>query len=148
MHFILRFSAKPLLGLLLFLASNSILIAEPAPKISRVGGDYLVTAIEHLDKEEFRIQFSAVTPTGKFDQLTLHSNHVHVAVKQGQKLRLSAEILADSGATAEVAQMVIFVVNPQGPIPVWLLSNRAGPRELNATKYLEMHSPLTDYIIM
>lgn len=123
--------------------------AAPAePTATRVGGDYVVSAIDHVDNGEFRIQFIAASPTGKFDTLTLHSNHVHVAVKMGQKLRLSAEILSTNSTSAEVAQMVIFVANPQGPVPVWLLSNRTGPRDLNATKYLEMHSPLTDYIVM
>jgi len=143
-----RLAKMALLGLIASVINSLAALAETQAKAVRVGGDYLITSIDHLDNDEFRIQFTAVTPTGKFDKLTLHSDHVHVAVRPGQKLRLSAEILSSTDASAEVAQMVIFVSNPQGPIPVWLLSNRAGPRDLNATKYLEMHSPLTDYIIM
>ena len=122
--------------------------AEPKGLTLKVGGDYEVTAIDQLNESEFRVEFRAVTPTGKFDTLNLHSNHVHVAVRIGQKLRLSAEILTDNGRSAEVAQMVIFISNPQGPIPVWLLSNRAGHQDLRATKYIDMHSPLTDYIVL
>ena len=122
--------------------------SETKGQLLKVGGDYEVTAIDHPNDSEFRVEFKAVTPTGKFDILSLHSNHVHVAVRVGQKLRLSAEILSSNGQAAEVAQMVIFIANPQGPIPVWLLSNRAGHQDLRATKYIDMHSPLTDYIVM
>ena len=115
---------KLVLMLSLSLWSQSKASAEPKGQLLKVGGDYEVTAIDHLNDSEFRVEFKAVTPTGKFDILNLHSNHVHVA------------------------QMVIFIANPQGPIPVWLLSNRAGHQDLRATKYLDMHSPLTDYIVM
>ncbi|MBM4251248.1 MAG: hypothetical protein FJ146_04715 [Deltaproteobacteria bacterium] len=143
-----RLATSALLSLVASTLPGHATPAEAPNIATRVGGDYLVSAIDHVDNGEFRIQFAAVAPSGKFDTLTLHSNHVHVAVKIGQKLRLSAEILSTKGTAAEVAQMVIFVANPQGPVPVWLLSNRAGPRDLKATKYLEMHSPLTDYIVM
>jgi len=114
----------------------------------KIGGDYQVTAIDRISDHEFHIEFKSVVATGKFDTLSLHSNHVHVAVRVGQKLRLSAAILNTRGSEAEVAQMVIFVPNPQGAVPVWLLSNRAEGLDLRATKYLEMHSPLTDYLVM
>ena len=139
---------KLVLLLSISLWSQSKASAEPKGQLLKVGGDYEVTAIEHLNDSEFRVEFKAVTPTGKFDNLSLHSDHVHVAVRIGQKLRLSAEILNSNGLSAEVAQMVIFIANPQGPIPVWLLSNRAGHQDLRAIKYIDMHSPLTDYIVM
>ena len=94
------------------------------------------------------IEFKAEHPTGHFDVLKLESDHVHVAVKVGQNLRLSAEILSQSGAGAEVSQVVLFLPAPEGHVPVWLLSNKAPPGDLRATRYLEMHSPLNDYMIM
>ena len=139
----LLFSAS----LLALWALSGVALAEEA-KLLRVGGDYLVTAVEHSGEREFHVEFKAVTPSGKFDVLNLHSDHVHIAVKKGEKLRLSAEILNSKGAVAEVAQMVIFLPSNLGPTPVWLLSNRASNHELRAVKYLEMHSPQTDYVIM
>lgn len=122
--------------------------AEPEGKPLRVGGDYTVTAIDRLNDHEFHVEFKAVAPTGKFDVLTLQSDHVHVSVRVGQKLRLAAQILSTKGNTAEVSEMVIFIPNAQGPVPVWLLSNKAQGLDLRATDYLKMHSPLTDYMVM
>lgn len=117
-------------------------------EVLKVGGDYTVSAIEKLSEHAFRVEFKAVTPTGHFDTLRLESDHVHVAVRQGETLRLSAEILSEQGPIAEVAQVVLFLPSVQGRVPVWLLSNKAPAGELKATKYLEMHVPLTDYVVM
>ncbi len=122
--------------------------AESNGGILRVGGDYQVGAVTKGRDGSFHIEFRSVQPTGKFDTLTLDSDHVHVAVKIGQKVRLSAEILSEKGASAEVAQVVLFLNTAVGRVPVWLLSNRAPDRDLRASKYLEMHLPSTDYQIM
>lgn len=114
----------------------------------RVGGNYTVAKIDKVAEGAFVMEFTSDAPTGKFDTLTLESDHVHVAVKVGQKIRLSAEILSTKGASAEVAQMVIFLPHVEGPVPVWLLSNKAPNLDLRSTKYLQMHNPLNDYTIM
>mgnify|MGYP005724812265 CR=1 FL=1 len=69
-------------------------------------------------------------------------------MKKGEQLRLSAEILKVQGEAAEVAQVVLFLPSRAGRVPVWLLSNRVPHRELRSSKYLEMHVPLNDYIIL
>lgn len=117
-------------------------------EIQRIGGDYEVTSIDKLGERSFRVVFKSIESTGKFDKLVLESDHLHVAVKVGQKLRLSAEILAVDKAEAEVAQVVLFLPNIRGHVPVWLLSNKAPMRDLRGSKYLEMHVPLNDYFIM
>ena len=63
----------------------------------RVGGDYTVTAVDRMADREFHVEFRAVTASGKFDILNLHSDHIHIAVRKGEKLRLSAEILSKIG---------------------------------------------------
>lgn len=132
------------------------LVAVPAfaaddgaqPEVARVGGDYTVSAIDRHEDGAFVVEFKSTTPSGRYDTLHLESDHVHVAVKVGLKLRLSAEILSEKGPVAEVAQMVVFFPNAQGPVPVWLLSNKAPGAELRGAKYIEMHNPLNDYTIM
>ena len=118
--------------------------AEPL----RVGGDYKVVSIDRVKSGAFVVAFKSVVPSGKYDVLRLESDHVHVAVKVGQQIRLSAEILTEKGDTAEVSQMVIFLPSVQGHVPVWLLSNKAPASEHPSSKYLEMHNPLNDYVIM
>ena len=117
-------------------------------EVQRVGGEYTVASIDRQSDGIFLVEFKSNAPSGRYDTLHLESNHVHVAVKVGQKLRLSAEILREKGATAEVAQMVIFFPNAQGPVPVWLLSTKAPNGMLRGARYLEMHNPLNDYIVM
>ena len=132
-------------------AQTSEVIKSENGNILRVGGDYTVTAIEKVGEMAFRVEFTADTKSGKFDVLRLDSDHVHVAVKVGQKIRLSAEIMSEKGTSAEVAQVVVFLPTSQGQqshVPVWLLSNKAPPRDLRAAKYLEMHVPATDFVVM
>jgi hypothetical protein len=123
-------------------------VPAQADQVLRVGGDYTVTTAERRGGREFLVEFKAEHPSGRFDVLRLESDHVHVAVKVGQKLRLSAEILAERGAVADVRQVVLFFPSPAGHVPVWLLSNKAPSTDLRASKYLEMHSPLNDYTVM
>jgi hypothetical protein len=116
--------------------------------IIRVGGNYRVEQIEKMKKGTFKISFVSVASTGRFDRLILNSDHTHVSVAKGDLIRLSAEILKDSGSVAEVAQMVVFLKTKLGQTPVWLLSNKAPLRDLRATRYLKMHAPTNDLIVL
>ena len=135
---------KSLLAILATMFVSITAFAEPL----RIGGDYKVSAVDRAKGGAFIVEFKSIAPNGKYDVLRLESDHVHVAVKVGQQIRLSAEILSETGATAEVSQMVIFLPSVQGHVPVWLLSNKAPASEHPSSKYLEMHNPLNDYVIM
>ena len=117
-------------------------------KVMRAAGTYQVAKISKQVDGGFVIEFVSVQPTGRFDLLKLSSDHIHVAVKLGDKIRLSAEVFSENGSSAEVSQMVVFFSNPIGAIPVWLLSNKTPPRDLNAVNYLKMHVPQTDYTLL
>lgn len=118
------------------------------PKVLRAGGDYVVSNIEQRADGSFLVEFRSQAPSGRFDVLKLSSDHVHVAVKTGQRIRLSAEVSAEHGAAADVSQVVVFLPNPTGAVPVWLLSNTAPPHDLRAVRYLEMHVPQTDFMVL
>lgn len=145
---------KLLTILFAFIATNGF--AADAPKaekvpgldVLRVGGDYTVKTIEKVGERSFLVEFQSDQPNGRFDTLRLESDHVHVAVKVGQKIRLSAEIISEKGPVAEVAQVVVFLPARDSHVPVWLLSNKAPSHDLRAIKYLEMHDPLTDFTVM
>jgi len=117
----------------------------------RIGGTFNVASIDPIGNETgstdgFAINFVAETPTGKFDKLRLETSHVHVSVKVGMKMRLSAEIMSvESDGTALARQILVFVPTLRGPVPVWLLSRHGG--SLEAARYLEMNVPLNDYYI-
>jgi hypothetical protein len=113
----------------------------------RVGGDYRIESIQRHDDGTFTVMFQAIVPTGKFDRIRLDCAHLHLGVKEGDVLRISAEILTAAGAEAQASQVLVFVDTQQGPAPVWLLSNKVSTKELNGARYLEMHLPATDYMI-
>lgn len=119
-----------------------------ANQLIRVGGNYTVFDIRRTDKGTFQIEFHAEQPSGKYGVITLESDHVHVAVTKGQKLRISAEIGKVSEGVAEATQVLVFVPNIRGPMPVWLLSSRSKGLDLRGSKYLEMHAPLSDYNVL
>jgi hypothetical protein len=114
----------------------------------RVGGNYTVKSVEQKSGNVFLVKFTAENLSGNFDELELESDHVHVAVKVGRTLRLSAEVLKTTGPKAEISQVVLFFPNAEGHVPVWLMSNKFPDRDLKASKYLEMHAPINDYMIL
>ena len=118
------------------------------PQTEKVGGIYEVKDIEKRPNNTFLIKFESTTKTGRYDTLVLESDHVHMGLEVGAKLRLSAQILEERGATAEVAQVLLFLPVGQTHVPVWLLSRKAPAGDLKASKYLEMHAPTSDYTIL
>ena len=127
-------------------ASN--LASSSKDSAQKIGGEYKITKIDRDSAGVFHVEFQASQLTGRFDSLQLESDHVHVGVKVGQTYRLSAEILGEAGVTAEVSQVVLFFPGPSGRVPVWLLSKKAIGRDLKAIRYLEMHVPANDFMVM
>jgi hypothetical protein len=121
---------------------------EEEGRYERVGGTYEVTDIEQKDDGTFLINFQSVVKGGKFEFLKLESDHVHFSVVEGQKIRLSAEILGTKGNVTEVSQVLLFLPTSQGVTPVWMLSRKGQDRDLRGSKYLEMHSPQNDFNIL
>jgi hypothetical protein len=139
-----------LLFIALVLTSSSLLLHADQSQQSaplRVGGTYLVKKIQQSDNGQFKIIFESPEPTGKYDRLILETDHVHVAVTEGATIRLSAEIADEKGKQANVSQVLLYLPNPQGDVPVFLLSRKRLPSELGAAPYLKMHNPTADYLI-
>ncbi len=120
---------------------------QKSPKIERIGGDFVVGAIKKLKDGAFSVEFTAAEGEPKYKRLVLESMHVHAAIAEGAKLRLSADVVAISGATAEVSQVVLFLPGRVGRTPVWMLSRKVSPGAPPA-KLIEMHAPSTDYQVM
>jgi hypothetical protein len=126
---------------------GSTRIEDQVWKVERVGGTYKVDRIKRTEEGYFRITFSATTPSGRFDELILETDHLNFLIKEGNDLRISAEVVSDSGRSAQVSQVVVFAPNLQGNMPIWLLSRKFPPRDLTGASYIEMHAPQTDYML-
>lgn len=113
----------------------------------KVGGMYVVKNINQVAEKYFVIEFESQEKSGRFDILKLESDHVHFSVREGQSLRLSAEVLTEKGNIAEVSQVLLFLPHIQGFTPIWMLSRKADGGDLRGSKYIEMHSPQSDYVV-
>jgi hypothetical protein len=124
-----------------------------APQMERVGGNYELKEVSRKCKGKsaspcFRLLFTALAKTGRFDELVLESDHMNVAVRKGDRIRLSAEIAVDRGRTAEVSQLVLFRDAKSGIPPVWMLSRKHKAGNGPAARYLEMHAPQNDFRVL
>lgn len=118
-------------------------------KVERIGGNFKIERIEKLSDADFRISFVSQVETGRFDRLTLRSDHVHLSMQEGQVIRLSAEVLKTaSGKEVEVTQVLLFLSHSEyGTTPVWLLSSQHPTRDFRGSRWLDMHAPQADFLI-
>lgn len=132
-----------------FASSHTPLANEKQPsqaQVQRVGGDFIVERIDAQQDGSFRITFQHSEST-RHKTLVLVSDHVHMGVEEGQKLRISAEVLAEYSDYTEVAQVLLFLPSEYGKTPVWMLSQKSPKLSLDGVKLLEMHAPSADYAI-
>ena len=138
---------KRLILLLACLIPANMAFTKDSHKILKVGGNFEVSSIDLVDSGTFRVEFTAQKATGRLDTLVLETDHVHFSIKEGQVIRLSAEVLSENNDTAEIAQVLLFLPSAQGPTPVWMLSKKGSQYDLRAAKYLDMHAPVNDYVV-
>ncbi|MCX6128855.1 MAG: hypothetical protein NTX25_07300 [Proteobacteria bacterium] len=127
---------------------SELRVGEAAAQVLRVGGQYRVSQIEKIQENDFRIKFTSEPLTGKNDHLVLHSDHVHLSLQEGQVLRLSAEVLSDKAQELEVTQVLLFFPSDQGVTPIWLLSSQHTSADFHGARWLDMHAPQSDYLIL
>lgn len=123
-------------------------LADPLAKLEKVGGLFRIASIQRLGDKDFRIKFESERKTGKGDVLVLRSDHVHLAMQEGQVLRLSAEVVRDGSSELEVTQVLMFLPSDQGATPIWLLSTQHTTHDFRGARWLEMHAPQADYTIL
>jgi hypothetical protein len=125
---------------------SGITFAKVSPQIERIGGDFIVSTIKRAQNGGFIVEFRANAGSPRIRVLRLESDHVNAGLNEGDKIRLSADVVASKGDMAEVAQMVLYLPSKIGPTPVWMLSKRNKPLDPPA-KLIEMHAPATDYAV-
>jgi hypothetical protein len=143
-----RFRFLPILSLLFCFMFSGQTLANPLAQVERIGGLFKITRIEKLGDKDFRIKFESEPKTGKHDKLVLRSDHVHLAMQEGQVLRLSAEVLRDKSSELEVTQVLLFLPGEHGTAPIWLLSSDHPNRDFRGARWLDMHAPQADYTIL
>lgn len=135
-------------GLLFADTEGRVMKAKNSQQVSRIGGNYRVDSIRKIKENIYRITFESLEKTGKYDRLVLESDHVNIGVETGMNIRLSAEVLKEQGAQAEVSQVLLFFPAGDTHVPIWMLSRKVSPRPLRGSKFLEMHAPTSDYFVL
>ena len=121
--------------------------AEDAVGTKRVAGTYKVVSIRK-NSDGFVVEFASEVKTGKYDKLVFESDYIHSGVREGSVMRLSADLLRETGEAAEISQLVLFFKSQDAHVPVWMLSKKAKLERLKGANYLEMHAPTSDYLVL
>lgn len=117
-------------------------------KSMRVGGDYEISEINRT-ASGFRVVFTSQTKGVKFNRLILDTQHIHIGLNKGDKLRLSADVMKETNDTATINQVMIFLQTQEGKTPIWLISKHQSKFDLlRQNDLLKMHSPQSDYLLL
>lgn len=130
---------------LMFLLVTKSLCGE----VINIGGDYNVSSINRLENGLIEIHFSSVKQSGKYDELTLVSKHIHMGIRLGQALRISAEVVSElTNGRFAINQVLVYLPTSQGKTPVWIVAEGSNSGRLSGIPLLKMHAPSSDYLIL
>lgn len=119
--------------------------AKPARQI--IKGKFTLDKILTEDGGKRQLWFSGRTAHGQPQSLVLVSRTRHPELRSGQSYQLAAEV----GATTDdyhVLNKALVYFNAHGTtIPVWIMAEHAS-LTLDLEKYLKMHAPSSDYLVL
>ena len=115
----------------------------------RVSGEFIVKSITTDKQGFFTVIFANTAKNAKINTLRLETRQLHVAIEQGKRLRLSAEVGKWRGNTVEARQILVFVPTASSHTPIWLLSRHGSDdQKLQGARYLDMHAPQSDFLVL
>lgn len=112
--------------------------------VERIGGDFKVARIDKI-VNGFRVHFKSKIEA-EIPEIILISDHIHARVKEGDVIRLSADVVRVEGKVAYASQVLVFLTGDQGEVPVWMTAT--GAQLIIDRDFLKMHSPSNDYFIL
>ena len=134
-----KFILQLLLAIITLATTNSV----------RVSGEFVVKSITADKQGFFTVIFANTAKDAKVNMLRLETRHLHVAIEQGKRLRLSAEVGKWRGNIVEARQILVFVPTASSHTPIWLLSRHSSnDKKLQGAKYLDMHAPQSDFLVL
>lgn len=97
-----------------------------------------------------QLWFEGRTAHGKALSLVLVSRYTHPDLRQGRSYQLAAEVGAKRPDYLLLNKALVFFPGSSGggtTIPVWIMADHAN-LSLDVEKYLKMHAPTSDYLVM
>lgn len=123
--------------------NNKVLKAEAESKDrATVKGHFAVSEIKKLKNEVYLIVFKGLGAKPA-NEVHLETYHVHISLKKGQELEITANIFPEyiGRKVMKAHQILLFLNRPEGRVPVWLLSKDSNKLEIKSTLYLKMAHP-------
>ena len=109
---------------------------------NKIEGTYKITGVVKKG-DIFRINFKRQKDQGKLEHFFINTRHIHYAIQQGKSVDLEALIMDEK--SKEASQVLVNLDTLEGVVPVWILSSKEQAVELEASKFLKMHVPSTDF---
>ncbi len=111
---------------------------------NKIEGTYKIVNIVKKN-DVFRINFrqEGKSSNVKIKKFFIDTRHIHYALQQGKTVDLEALLMGKK--SHEASQVLVNLDTLEGQIPVWILSSKEDSVELEASKYLKMHVPSTDF---
>ena len=116
-----------------------------AKETAHITGHYRVEAIKKTDTDARQIIFRAQDSTTRDKVLVIESDHVHIGLRVGLILKISAEILERRKEIIELSQVLLYLDG--GSQRVFQISRNVPFSGLKSARFLEMHSPMNDFLI-
>jgi hypothetical protein len=116
-------------------------------KSTDIEGVFKVSAIENKTGY-YIIKFSPVEAKKDSEDMFFETDLLNSWIKVGEKLKIYTSISRDQvSKKLKTAHVLVTLPMPRGEVKMWLLSRNQKDFDFKSAKYLNMHSPHTDYLI-
>lgn len=124
--------------------------AKPAAKpINRqiIKGKFKLESILTEKDNKKQLWFKGRTAHGKPLSLVLVSRYTHPRLRAGESYQLAAEVGATKKDYHVLNKALVYFSGGGTTIPVWIMADHAS-LSLDVEKYLKMHAPSSDYLVL
>lgn len=120
-------------------------------QVNRVKGLYKIAKITKFSERDFLTVFAYAGEVSASDDrpqdILLRTNHMHLALQEGETFEIAAEVAKKSKQGILAAQVMVNIETPTSKVPVWLLSSQYGTNDLRGARYIDMHAPVSDFMV-
>lgn len=123
--------------------------AKAEPRITRqiIKGKFKLESILTEKDNKNQLWFKGRTAHGKPLSLVLVSRYTHPRLRAGESYQLAAEVGATHKDYHVLNKALVYFSGGGTTIPVWIMADHAS-LSLDVEKYLKMHAPSSDYLVL
>lgn len=131
---------------LAFAEQKSTLKKEPPAKHSskKISGTFKIIKVKKHSHQQNQIWFSNVDDSKIY---VLNSHYTNQNLREGSQYRMVAEVFEDRKGQHHIQRALVYLPFGETTVPIWILS-KDSKLNLNLDKYIRLHAPTTDYIVL